>query len=356
MSSSEKSETASPPRRETPPRPAIIIQPGDLAEVMSTTPLLAAVSDAYPGVAFDWLVSDAARPGIIGNQRLRRLIRAEEVEPGNKATEHLASLLRAGEYDICFVPVDSLRAAYEAWRAGIPQRIGLGWNPLFTTRARPPSGDLLPAQRYLSLATAAGVDSERVAKAEMEFSPSDYDRADVTRWLVESMDWLGDTTLVVLHPGTGVMDETMRARQWPAERFARLANYLSRQHRARVVLVGGPQDIAVSREVAGMIPYPVANRTGQMGLGEMGALCELANLYIGNDVAPTYIAAASGCPTVVVHGPTNPAASKPYMVNTLVTSVWRAGGEPFSWRDGVTVEEVATAAAALLAPQQQMVR
>ena len=31
------------------------------------------------------------------------------------------------------------------------------------------------------------------------------------------------------------------------------------------------------------------NRAGRVGLGELGALCELAGLYVGNDVGSTYV-------------------------------------------------------------------
>ncbi len=340
-------------------RKAVIIQPGNLAAVMSTTPLLAALSRAYPDTVFDWVVSDAARPALNGNRRLRRLISTGQSVPANgdgaEAAAGWTTRLMTGGYDICFIPDTSRDLAFHARRARIPQRIGfggIGHALLLTSRARPAPGDHLPGERYLALAAAAGVEQSLIESAEMEFYPSDYDRADVTRWLVESLDWLGDTLLVALHPGTGMVDESLRVRQWPAERYARLANYLARVHGARIVLVGGPQDVPVAREVAGMMSVPVANRTGQMGLGEMGALCELANLYIGNDVGPTYIAAAAGCPTVVIHGPTDPAVSGPYMVNTPVTNVWRPGGLPFSWQTGVTVEDAAQAATSLLVPQR----
>lgn len=331
-------------------RQAVIIQPGDLAAVMSTTPLLAALSRAQPDMAIDWVVGDAARPAINGNPRLRRLI---SMGNGGEGDEWSA-WLRAGRYDICFIPEPVRDLAFRAQRARIPTRVGFGnitTGLLLSKRVRVPAGSQKPGERYLALAAAAGVDPAIIETAEMEFYPSDYDRADVTRWLVESMDWLGDTPLVALHPGIGVPDESLRERQWPAERFARLANHLIRAFGARVVLVGGPQDVTVGREVAGMLSVPVANRTGQMGLGEMGALCELANLYIGNDAGPAYIAAAAGCPTVVIHGPTDPAVSGPYMINTPVTSVWRSGGVPFSWKSGATVEDAIEALTPLLAPQ-----
>jgi ADP-heptose:LPS heptosyltransferase len=98
-----------------------------------------------------------------------------------------------------------------------------------------------------------------------------------------------------------------------------------------------------------MIPGKVINQAGNLSLGQIGALCELAGLYVGNDVGPTYVAAATGCPTLAIFGAADPAVFAPYMVNSRVTTLWRAYEGDFSWDKGVMVEEAVEAAEALLA-------
>ena len=83
----------------------------------------------------------------------------------------------------------------------------------------------------------------------------------------------------------------------------------------------------------------------------MGALCELAGLYVGNDVGSTYVAAATGCPTLSIYGPTDPGVYAPYMVNGRVRTLWHAYEEAFSWDAGASVEEASAAAEELLATQ-----
>ncbi len=188
----------------------------------------------------------------------------------------------------------------------------------------------------------------------MEFHPPDRDRTAVARWLVEELDWLADRPLVVLHPGGGRNPVGANLdKRWPAERFARLGNYLVRAHDARVVVVGTAEEQPLAGQVAGMMSLSAAtrvavNRAGRIGLGELGALCELAGLYVGNDVGSTYVAAATGCPTLAIHGPTDPAITAPYMVNGRVAALWRPYEGGFSWAAGVTLEEAAVAAEALL--------
>jgi len=188
----------------------------------------------------------------------------------------------------------------------------------------------------------------------MEFHPPDRDRTAAARWLVEELDWLGDRPLVIMHPGGGQNPTGANLdKRWPAERFARLGNYLIRVHGARVALVGMAEERPLAAQVVGMMSLStaeraVANRAGQIGLGELAALCELAGLYVGNDIGSTYVAAATGCPTLTLYGPTDPAVTAPYMINGRVATLWRPYEGAFSWATGVTVEEATAAAERLL--------
>jgi ADP-heptose:LPS heptosyltransferase len=68
----------------------------------------------------------------------------------------------------------------------------------------------------------------------------------------------------------------------------------------------------VAESIVGMMSGQAVSWAGAITLGELGALCELANLYVGNDTGPTHISAAMGCTTVAIYGPSNPQISAPY--------------------------------------------
>src|SRR5690606_15684098 len=117
------------------------------------------------------------------------------------------------------------------------------------------------------------------AQARMEFYPGDRDRTAVTQRLVDEIDWLGDVPLVIMHPGGGTNPvQQVEAKQWPVERFARLGNYLARTHKARILLVGSQEDRPLTEAVAGLMPTRVYDLAGQLSLGQIGALCEVADL------------------------------------------------------------------------------
>ncbi len=339
-----------------PPRKILILKPCCLSQVMLATPLLAALSEAYPKTQIDWAISDWARPAVATNPRVSELIDAGQVGLAGshwRDVQALAARLRQEQYDTCFIPSRSTLLAYVAWRAGIRQRIGLnangrGFAHTMTVRL---NGDTRhEAQVYLRLAAAVGI----TATPFMEFYPRDTDRAAMTARLVEEVDWLGDTPLALLHPGGGHNPaRTDMDKQWPVERFARLGSYLVRQHGARVLLLGSQEDRERVQAVLGLMSAPANNLAGSVTLGELAALSEIADLYVGNDAGPTHIAAAVGCPTLAIFGPTAPHISQPYVPAERLATIACAPQEYFSWDGCATLEEAILVTDRLLALRQQ---
>lgn len=343
----------------TPPQKVLILHPCCISQVMLATPLLTILKKAYPQARFDWAVSDWARPAIAGNPYLAELISTGQTavsQSGWRQLRELIQQLRREQYDTCFIPSRSSRLAIIAWRAGIRQRIGInarGRGFAHTMRVAPPPGERHAAVIYLALARAIGLDTGQEGRLPLTFFPSDAARTAVTRRLIDELDWLGDAPLVIMHPGGGsgsVYED--KNKRWPVERFVRLGNYLVRKHKARLLLVGRQPDQALAADIRGMMPVPVADWTDRVTLSEIGALGEVADLYVGNDTGPTHVAAAVGCPTLAIFGPSDPALSAPYSAEGKVAILWRereGGRRPFHWEDGVTVEEAQKAADKLLA-------
>ena len=339
----------------TPPKKALILKPCCVSQVMLATPLLAALSNAYPDTRFDWAVSDWARPAIAGNPRITELIRTGASGLNRMSWAEVNKLigrLRRENYDTCFIPSRSSLLSFIAWRAGIRQRIGLHVNGrgfAHTMAVKPPIGERHEAAIYQSLTVAVGVDEETAAAAGMEYYAPDIDRTNMTRRLVDELDWLGDAPLVIMHPGGGtnpVRSDTNK--QWPVERFIRLGNHLVRQHNARILIIGSEEERPLTEAISGLMFAPVANWAGQLTLGEVAALSEVADLYIGNDAGPTHVAAAVGCSTLVILGPSNPAISGPYATKGQVIALWREYTGHFSWENGVTVDQALQATDTLL--------
>ncbi|NIA12430.1 MAG: hypothetical protein GWP08_00010 [Nitrospiraceae bacterium] len=129
--------------------------------------------------------------------------------------------------------------------------------------------------------------------------------ADPLRLAIEPLSTVHD---VVIHPGSGG-----EHKNWPIECFAELASGLEARGR-RVTWCMGPAE-------EGVDVVPTLQRASLVDLARELAS---ARLYIGNDSGITHLAAAVGCPTIAIFGPTDPAVWGPR--GTHVTAL---RGTPF---------------------------
>lgn len=98
---------------------------------------------------------------------------------------------------------------------------------------------------------------------------------------------------ILIHPGSGG-----KRKNWPMDRFAVVANALQARGR-QIGWIQGPAEEVLS------IP-----RNGDVlrfaSIVTLARQLTAANLYIGNDSGVTHLAAACGCRTVAIFGPTDP--------------------------------------------------
>jgi ADP-heptose:LPS heptosyltransferase len=103
----------------------------------------------------------------------------------------------------------------------------------------------------------------------------------------------------------------------------------------------------------GIAPLPAT------GFLELGAVLEKARLAVGGDTGPTHLAAALGAPVVAMIGPLDARRNGPYgeRCRTIQHGVprrapwWRnhrAWSDPATRMEGISVEEVLEACAAVL--------
>ena len=204
--------------------------------------------------------------------------------------------------------------------------------PTVVARAAPSPGDGLHASRHLVETLAplgplpAGLPHARLRAAET-------DLAVAREWLAGR--GIGSAEAVVLQPGAG-----SAAKVWPG--FAALARRL-RAGGVPLVALAGPADGPAVEALLedGALQEETLARDWQ--LPEIAALLSLARALVGNDSGPTHLAAAVGCPTVALFGPTDPAVWAPAGAHVRVVAR-PAGGAP--WAD---VERVMAALGPVLA-------
>ncbi len=117
-----------------------------------------------------------------------------------------------------------------------------------------------------------------------------------------------ENKLVALCPGS----INSRAKRWPAERYASLADQLMDQVGAQVLLIGSPAEMEVTQAVTRQMRHQPFVLTGKTDLAKLVGILSLVDLLVTNDTGPAHIASALGRPTLVIFGPTNPLTTRPF--------------------------------------------
>jgi len=204
--------------------------------------------------------------------------------------------------------------------------------PTVIARAQPPPGAGRHVSRHLveTLAPLGPLPPD-LPFARVHVIPAA--RASAGAWLADRGIGPGDA--VVLQPGAG-----SAAKMWPG--FPALAHRL-RASGLPVIALAGPADGLAVEALLAAEALAEDRVARDWPLVEIAGLLSLARAAVGNDSGPTHLAAAVGCPTVALFGPTDPAAWVP--VGAAVRTL-RGTSAATSWPD---VDRVSATLEALLA-------
>jgi heptosyltransferase-2 len=220
--------------------------------------------------------------------------------------------LRAVKFDTALLLQNAFEAAWLAWRAGIPERIGYARDGrgLLLTKAVPvpKSGEIPPHEQYyyLELLRRAGWLDSLPNESLIKLDVPEENRRRAADFLFSS-----GVKPHRLRVAVGAGASYGSAKCWSPDRFAELANRLQANSEADVILFGTATEAAVSSAIAaGMLQSPI-DLTGKTSIADLPALLAQCHLFIGNDSGAMHVAAAVGLPVVAVFGPTDPFGTAP---------------------------------------------
>jgi heptosyltransferase II len=225
----------------------------------------------------------------------------------------LAQDLRARHFDAAFLFQNAFEAAFVAWLAGIPIRLGYnrdGRGVLLTHRIPvPQKGEIPPHESfyYLELLRRAGLLDELPKEAFIRLEGASAAR---------------QAGLALLHdrgihgPVIGVSPGAAygTAKRWLPDRFAEAAAIVAREHNATVVLFGAKDERPLCEIVHSYLrsfATPAHNLAGETTLREFVELTAACLLSLTNDSGAMHISSALGVPTVTVFGATDHIATGP---------------------------------------------
>lgn len=231
---------------------------------------------------------------------------------GWRGREALTRELRAQRFDLAILFQNAFDAAWLAWRAGIPERVGYARDArgLLLTRSIPvPGPDEIPAHEqhyYLELLRRAGWLEQFRTEEWISLQIPDASRREAAETLLKA-----GARPNAIRVAIGAGASYGSAKCWPPDRFADLANRVANGYDCDVVLFGTPAEVGVSEAIASGMRRAPLNLTGRTPIAALPALLSQCHLFIGNDSGAMHVAAAVGLPVVAIFGPTDPHGTAP---------------------------------------------
>jgi heptosyltransferase II len=223
----------------------------------------------------------------------------------------LVQELRAEHFDAAILFQNAFHAAWMAWLARIPVRIGYerdGRSGLLTDGVHPPPPASYGHQAYyyLELLFRAGLIDKPEDVTEIRLRLERSEEA----WAAKHLDALGlrgPRFLVGLNPGASFGP----AKRWLPERFADLADRLIGALHADVLIFGSREQRALAETIASEMEHTPLILAGETTLRQFMALLARCRLVVTNDSGPMHLTAALGVPLVAIFGSTDERTTGP---------------------------------------------
>ena len=294
--------------RQTVPKRILLLALLPIGDTLFITPTIRALREQYPAAKIVALVHSTTLPLMRWVPQVDEVLVAPLIADwaGLGVLIGFLRRLRAMRFDVA---IDFTSPIYN-WISlvcGIPERTAMKFDPLWwIVPGRHRRWRLTHAMRHYyacarELRLPPWEEVEHVASLRLPATQRHTARA----WLRARGS---QRPLVGIHAGGAGLNGLKR---WPAERFAALANRLTEAWGAQILLLGGPEDVALVRDIAARLRQPPLIAAGEVSLLTSIALIEACDLFIGNDSSPLHLAATVGTPYVGIYGPTSAANFHP---------------------------------------------
>lgn len=288
------------------------------------TPALRSLRDSFPAAQIDLTLVPYVRKIVEHAPWFDRIIDYSPESDHKGLFGHLRylSALRKNHYDLIVVLPNSFSSAMMAFLTGATNRIGYdrqGRGFLLTHKVAPPAENdtFIPqpmVEYYLRLCDELGADIES-KKTELFVDAESERRADE---LFERYGVGRGRAIVAINPGAAYGSSKL----WEAGRFARVGDRLVKHDRCDVVLLGGPAEKEIARDIASVAQSNLINLAEEdVPLDLLKSVIKRCDLLITVDSGPRHFAVAFDKPVVVLMGPTDPRYTNSNLDKTIVLRI-----------------------------------
>ena len=290
-----------------PPRSVCILRLSAIGDTCHVVPIIRTLQHVWPATQLTWIIGKT-------EARLMKLIDGVELIIVDKRAalsglRNLRKQLRGRQFDVLLHMQLALRASVMAGTITAPIKVGfdrarareMQW--LFTNEQIAPRTREHVLDSFFGFLATLGI-RERLLRWDV---PLPADAVSYAETLIPD----SQPTLVISPCSSHAL------RNWPADRYAAVADYASREHGMRIILAGGPTRLERQTGIAieGLLDKGtrVINQIGKDTLPQLLALLGRARVLLAPDSGPVHMATMVGTPVIGLYAATNPARSGPYL-------------------------------------------
>ncbi len=224
--------------------------------------------------------------------------------------------LRKNRYDLCVTTFPANRAEYNilARLSGARFRLSHGYEmntsmtfPFLQNIRIPVNKAYHDLEQNLNLLSAFGIVPENEDRRLI--LPLADDKTGNARTYLENND-LNNKLLIGIHAGSSA-ERGMHLKRWQPAKFAEIADWLTEEYNAAVLIFGGPEEQEIKENIRYLSkskPHVVQG----MDLLTTAALIAECRLFITNDSGLMHVSVAADVQTIALFGPSDPGRTAPY--------------------------------------------
>jgi heptosyltransferase-3 len=290
-------------------RNILLIQIGDIGDVVWATPTFQAVKEAYPGANVSVLLREGFGSLLDADPSVYKIFEVKRYK-GNlikKMKEQIRFLrdLRRERFDLVFDLRSDDRGAFMSFLSGAPVRAtniyhSIPWrNCFFTHLADPPPMDKTicsAAEQSLRVVREFGIDTE-------DTIPKLLVSEKVKKRVGQLLDHDGITAVnrwITLNPFS-----RWKYKEWGYDKWVKVIDWLWEEYEIASVIVGAVEEKEQSEYIVQRCCGRVFNLAGKTTLSELAGVLSQSCLHLGVDSAAPHIAAAVGTSTITIYGPSD---------------------------------------------------
>lgn len=277
----------------------LVIRTDRIGDVVLSTSTVRALRENFPEGFIGFLTTSYTKDLVIGNKDIDEVIVYEQKTSVFKKIDFIKKLKRY-KFDLSVVLSPYFESALFGYLSGSSFRIGYPLNGsgfLLSTKVDIKNHYKHEIEACLDVVRLIGVDTyDKSPRLPLSREAEKY--AEV--FCAENGILPSDLTISI-HPG-GYEEHT----RWMSEGYAKVADKLITQYKAKVILLGAKADKEVLEKIIRlMLQKPIVSDL-DISLQRLAAIIKRCDIFLGNNSGPMHIAAAVGTKVVAIFGAIHP--------------------------------------------------